>query len=49
MGKGVLKAVENVNKLIAPAITGKDETTQSALDKVDKSSFKYKEENKVGR
>ena len=34
MGKGVLKAVENVNKLIAPAVTGKDETTQTAIDKV---------------
>jgi enolase len=36
-GKGVLKAVENVNKIIAPAIIGKgsvDETDQEALDKI---------------
>lgn len=34
MGKGVLKAVKNVNEIIAPAILGKDETQQAALDKV---------------
>jgi len=31
-GKGVLKAVENVNKTIAPAIIGKDPSRQSEID-----------------
>ena len=34
MGKGVLKAVENVNKVIAPLMMGKDPTDQEALDQV---------------
>ena len=32
MGRGVLKAVENVNKLIAPAVKGMDPTKQKELD-----------------
>lgn len=32
-GKGVLKAVENVNKIIKPALLGKDVTQQKELDK----------------
>jgi enolase len=32
MGKGVLKAVENVNKVLAPALVGKDPTDQEGLD-----------------
>src|SRR5579885_1327486 len=32
LGKGVLKAVENVNKTISDAIVGKDFDTQEALD-----------------
>lgn len=32
MGKGVLKAVENVNKKIAPKISGMDATNQQAID-----------------
>ncbi|XP_020208836.1 enolase, partial [Cajanus cajan] len=32
LGKGVLKAVENVNKIIAPALVGKDPTKQTELD-----------------
>ncbi|MBY0517380.1 MAG: phosphopyruvate hydratase [Bacteriovoracaceae bacterium] len=32
MGKGVLKAVENVNKIIAPALIGKSVFEQRALD-----------------
>ncbi|MFN8006679.1 MAG: phosphopyruvate hydratase [Terriglobia bacterium] len=31
-GKGVLKAVENVNKIIAPALKGKDPSRQSEID-----------------
>lgn len=33
-GKGVLKAVENVNKVLAPALIGKDCTQQAELDKL---------------
>ena len=32
MGKGVLKAVENVNKIIAPALIGKDSKEQKEID-----------------
>ena len=34
MGKGVEKAVENVNEIIAPALMGMDATDQRAVDKV---------------
>jgi len=33
-GKGVLKAVENINKIIAPKITGMDPTQQNEIDNV---------------
>ena len=33
-GKGVLKAVENVNKLIAPKLVGFDPTAQAEIDKL---------------
>jgi enolase len=33
-GKSVLKAVDNINKLIAPKITGKDPTKQRTLDEL---------------
>lgn len=33
LGKGTLKAVENVNKKIAPVLTGMDITAQRAIDK----------------
>ena len=33
-GKGVLKAVENVNKIIAPALIGKDPTKQKEIDEL---------------
>eukprot|EP00850_Spirogloea_muscicola_P006614 SM000031S11623 [mRNA] locus=s31:722042:726709:- [translate_table: standard] len=32
MGKGVQKAVDNVNKIIGPALVGKDPTDQTAID-----------------
>ncbi|XP_062166446.1 enolase [Alnus glutinosa] len=32
LGKGVLKAVDNVNKIIGPALIGKDATEQTAID-----------------
>jgi hypothetical protein len=34
MGKGVLKAVANVNEKIAPALIGMDPTQQAKIDKV---------------
>ena len=34
LGKGVLKAVWNVNKLIAPEVVGKDPTKQEELDRL---------------
>ena len=34
MGKGVLKAVDNINRLIAPALKGKDATKQIQMDKL---------------
>lgn len=33
-GKGVLKAVENINKIIAPEISGHDATLQPTIDKI---------------
>lgn len=33
-GKGVLQAVENINKLIAPEVAGHDATLQPAIDKI---------------
>ncbi len=33
LGKGVRKAVENIHKIIAPALIGKDAADQAALDK----------------
>ncbi|KAH0471296.1 MAG: hypothetical protein KVP17_002698, partial [Porospora cf. gigantea B] len=33
MGKGVLKAIENVNTIIAPALVGMDVTQQASIDK----------------
>lgn len=33
-GKGVLKAAENINKIIAPEISGHDATLQPAIDKI---------------
>ena len=34
LGKGTLKAVKNVNEIIAPAVLGMDVTDQPAIDKV---------------
>lgn len=44
MGKGVLKAVENVNKLIAPIVVGMDPTQQKQID--EKMIFSDGTENK---
>ena len=46
MGKGVLKAVDNVNKLIAPAVTGMEVSDQQKIDEkmlaLDGTDFKSK-------
>ncbi len=46
LGKGVLKAVDNVNKLIAPAIIGMEATDQQKIDEkmlaLDGTDFKSK-------
>ncbi len=34
VGKGVLKAVENINQIIAPQLVGKDPTDQAGLDQL---------------
>jgi enolase len=34
LGKGVVKAVSNVNDIIAPALIGKDATAQAAIDQI---------------
>ena len=34
LGKGVLKAVANINDVIAPALVGKDATAQAAVDQI---------------
>lgn len=34
LGKGVEKAVENVNKILGPALVGKDPTAQAEIDKL---------------
>ena len=34
LGRGVLKAVQNVNEVLAPRLVGRDELEQAALDQV---------------
>src|SRR5579864_3461571 len=34
LGKGVTKAVANVNRIIAPALSGQDPTLQSHIDQI---------------
>ena len=52
MGKGVLKAVENMNKVLGPALIGKDPTDQEGLDalmnKIDDSENKVKARKGLG-
>ena len=47
-GKGVLKAVENVNSIIAPAIIGMDVTEQAAIDKLMIELDGTKDKSKLG-
>ncbi|MBR0462454.1 MAG: phosphopyruvate hydratase [Erysipelotrichaceae bacterium] len=48
LGKGVLKAVENVNTIIAPAILGMDVTDQASIDKVMIELDGTKDKSKLG-
>ena len=48
LGKGVLKAVENVNSIIAPAILGMDVTDQAAIDKLMIELDGTKDKSKLG-
>lgn len=48
LGKGVLKAVANVNEIIAPAILGMDVTDQASIDKVMIELDGTKDKSKLG-
>jgi enolase 1/2/3 len=48
LGKGVLKAVHNVNSIIGPAVTGQDATLQSHIDQVMISMDGTKNKSKLG-
>ncbi len=48
LGKGVLKAVENVNSVIAPALLGMDATNQVAIDKAMIALDGTKTKSKLG-
>jgi enolase len=48
LGKGVLKAVANVNEKIAPAIEGKDVTQQSQIDTLMQSMDGTRNKSKLG-
>ncbi|MFC1691171.1 phosphopyruvate hydratase [Nanoarchaeota archaeon] len=47
-GKGVLKAVKNVNELIEPALQGKDPTKQQEIDKIMLDLDATKNKSKLG-
>jgi enolase len=48
LGKGVLKAVQNVNSIIAPALNGEDATLQSHIDQLMISMDGTKNKSKLG-
>ena len=48
LGKGVLKAVGNVNDIIAPALTGQDPTLQSRIDQIMLGMDGTKNKSKLG-
>lgn len=48
LGKGVQKAVENIEKLIHPALLGKDVTRQAELDDVMRSLDGTEDKSKLG-
>ena len=48
LGKGVLKAVANVNTIIAPALAGQDPTLQSHIDQLMLAMDGTKNKSKLG-
>src|SRR5256885_1860603 len=48
LGKGVLKAVGNVNNIIAPALIGQDATLQSHIDEMMLAMDGTKNKSKLG-
>src|SRR5215813_3404159 len=48
LGKGVLKAVSNVNKIIGPALLGQDATLQSHIDEMMLAMDGTKNKAKLG-
>src|SRR2546426_7302696 len=48
LGKGVTRAVENVNKIIAPALAGQDATLQSHIDQMMLTLDGTKNKGKLG-
>src|SRR4029434_8095889 len=48
LGKGVLKAVENVRRVIAPALTGRDAADQKGLDRLLLELDGTKNKSKLG-
>ncbi len=48
LGKGVLKSVDNVNKLIAPALVGEDATLQGRIDQLMLGIDNTKNKGKLG-
>ncbi|MDD5502360.1 MAG: phosphopyruvate hydratase, partial [Candidatus Thermoplasmatota archaeon] len=48
LGKGVLKAVENVNKVLAPALVGKDAQSQKEIDEIMLKLDGTKNKGKIG-
>jgi enolase len=48
LGKGVLKAVENVNKIIGPALVGEDATLQGRIDQLMIGMDGTKNKGKLG-
>jgi enolase 1/2/3 len=48
LGKGVTKAVDNVNKIIAPALAGQDATLQSHIDQMMLALDGTKNKGKLG-
>jgi len=47
-GKGVLKAVDNIENIIAPALVGKDPANQSEIDKIMLDLDGTKDKSKLG-
>ena len=48
LGKGVLKAVDNVNRIIGPALIGQDSTAQSRIDQMMLTMDGTKNKSKLG-